>query len=206
MSSEDIPSRNTSAKAVLLHILSIFGNVVCLHTFVTVPVTARELAARLCECMVIQLGRRRFDNIVWHALNQSVDFLVNWLFPQNYKTFRTSPPLESLLAVLMSFRSFLWIRSRFWTKHGQRILRLFAVEQQKVLSFGVGCHDVSRRACLQGLVRKQLLFFHSGETLYGLYQWWGPSWRYVGIGGLTQISLPRHGFCSFALGFLYRAL
>ena len=199
MFSEDIPSRNTSAKAVLLHILSIFGNVVYLHTFVTVPVTARELADRLCECMVIQLGRRRFDNVVWHALNQSVEFLVNWLFPQNYKTFRTSPPLESLLAVLMSFRSFLWIRSRFWTKHGQRILRLFAVEQQKVLSFGVGCHDVSRRACLQELVRKQLLFFHSGEPLYGLYQWWGPSWRYVGIGGLTRVSLPHQGGLSHRL-------
>ena len=199
MFSEDIPSRNTSAKAVLLHILSILGNVVYLHTFVTVPVTARELADRLCECMVIQLGRRRFDNVVWHALNQSVEFLVNWLFPQNYKTFRTSPPLESLLAVLMSFRSFLWIRSRFWTKHGQRILRLFAVEQQKVLSFGVGCHDVSRRACLQELVRKQLLFFHSGEPLYGLYQWWGPSWRYVGIGGLTRVSLPHQGGLSHRL-------
>lgn len=171
MFSEDIPSRNTNAKSALLHILSIFDTVLSLDEFVSVPVTSRELGTKLCECLVLQLGRRRFDYHVLHSLNRSVQFLVGWFFPEGYKTFRTSPSLESLLAVLMSYRSFLWIRSRWWTKHGRRILRLFTPEQQKVLSFGVGIRDVSLRACLQELMEKQLLFFRSGYLAFGLYQW-----------------------------------
>ena len=199
MSSEDIPSRNINAKSALLHILSIFDTVLSLDEFVSVPVTTRELGTKLCECVVLQLGRRKFDYHVLHSLNRSVHFLVDWFFPAGYKTFRTSPSLESLLSVLMSYRSFLWIRSRWWTKHGRRILRLFTPEQQKVLSFGVGIHDVSLRACLQELMEQQLLFFRSEYLAFGLYQWWGPGWRYVGIGGITRRSLPHQGGLSHRL-------
>ena len=161
MSSEDIPSRNINAKSALLHILSILDTVLSVGEFVSVPATSHEFGTKLCECLVLQLGRRRFDYHMLHSLNRSIQFLVGWFFPEGYKTFRTSPPLESLLAVLMSYRSFLWIRSRWWTKHGRQILRVFTLEQQQVLSFGVGFHDVSLRACLQELMEQQLLFFRS---------------------------------------------
>lgn len=97
----------------------------------------------------------------------------------------------------MACRSLLWIRGHFWSDQGQRILQLFSPDQQRALCCLGELRE--RRLCLADLVWKQMHFFHTGTVSFGLYQWWGPSWRYVGIGSLTRKSLCSQGGLSHRL-------
>lgn len=140
---------------------------------------------------------RRFQKSLYGGLCTAIEFLIGWCFPLRYKSHRTAPFLESLLAVMMACRSLLWIRGHFWSDQGQRILRLFSPDQQRALCCLGELRE--RRLCLADLVWKQIHFFHTGTVSFGLYPWRGPSWSYVGIGSLTRKSLGSQGGLSHRL-------
>ena len=139
---------------------------------------AHRILDVLCESLI----RRRVPDFLWSKLLCISEMLIFWCFPDSHLGHRTCSHLEILFAVVFASKGLLWIRARHWTDQAKRVLRMLHPAESHVLSYGCGSDSGTNLAFLQKLADRQRLLIDGPPVLFGLYQWWSDSWRYVGIG------------------------
>lgn len=145
------------------------------------------------------LGHSILDEIQHHAFKPRslagvnaklvalCNFLIWWFLPDERLSIRTCPFLEILLAVCMSGKALAWLSANSKTRHGRAILRV--LPQQEAEAVLLSCSMKS--SAWNQLVNKQRFLCDTCEAgLFGLYQFFSDSWRYVGMGSWNRPSAP----------------
>lgn len=160
---------------------------VVLHT------DGRLFAHYILDVLNVCLTKRRVPSDLWPKLQCIAELLILWFFPDSHISHRTCAHLEVLMAVVFASRAILWLRTHHWTEQAKRVLRVLPPEECTVLKFGIGSNVETNTSCLQRIVDRQRHLIDGPPLVFGLYQWWSVSWRYVGIGKHQRKMHPNQG-------------
>ena len=160
---------------------------VVLHT------DGRLFAHYILDVLNVCLAKRRVPSDLWPKLQCIAELLILWFFPDSHISHRTCAHLEVLMAVVFASRSILWLRTHHWTEQAKRVLRVLPPEECTVLKFGIGSNVETNTSCLQRHVDRQRHLIDGPPLVFGLYQYWCVSWRYVGIGKHQRKMHPSQG-------------
>ena len=160
---------------------------VVLHT------DGRLFAHYIFDVLNVCLAKRRVPSDLLPKLQCIAELLILWFFPDSHISHRTCAHLEVLMAVVFASRAILWLRTHHWTEQAKRVLRVLPPEECTVLKFGIGSNVETNTSCLQRIVDRQRHLIDGPPLVFGLYQWWSVSWRYVGIGKHQRKMHPSQG-------------
>ena len=145
--------------------------------------------ALLKHVSMILCKSRRVPKALIVRLSFCIGLVIEWLLPASYKSHRSSPCLESCLAVMFAAKSYIWLRTHCWTQQAKRILSLLDPDVRCCLENG----PRHMRAPWKKLADLQASLLKGTSDKFGVYQWWSSSWRYTGFGQSSRKTLPHQG-------------
>ena len=79
----------------------------------------------------------------------------------------------------MSAKVLTWLVENEYTRHGHAILRVLPQQEAEAILFA---RSAQNPAWVRLIDKQRLFCKQCSEGLFGLYQFFSDSWRYVGIG------------------------